>query len=366
MANTPMPVGKPIAFKGDITKIEPDAFGFFYCKINSPDYLEYPILQRSVKTSDGIRTVAGLGSWEGWIFSGEMYNAMKERFGYQFEILNGYTFEKGYIFKEYVDTMYNLRLSYTKEDPMNLIAKLLMNSLYGKFGMKPESTLIEMYDTSSETSVELLNDMIDLYGSFIKDFIKVDNYLLTIRDSVPSYTYNENDNMYHGLDVNIAIASAITAGARMWMSHLKNNPEFNLYYSDTDSIVIDKPLPSFMVGNLLGQFKLEHVINKAVFLAPKVYAFITEDNKEVIKIKGLKKETLINVHIQDLESLLIKDSTTEFTQEKWNKKLIEGGISINDTAYTLKVTSNKREAIYIDNIFENTKPYLYNDIINKI
>jgi hypothetical protein len=31
--------------------------------------------------------------------------------------------------------MYLLRLTYDKSNPMNLIAKLLMNSLYGRFGM---------------------------------------------------------------------------------------------------------------------------------------------------------------------------------------------------------------------------------------
>ena len=63
MANTPMPVGKPVAFDGDIRKIEPYAFGYFYCKITSPDYLDHPILQRRIKTDNGYRTVAGLGSW---------------------------------------------------------------------------------------------------------------------------------------------------------------------------------------------------------------------------------------------------------------------------------------------------------------
>jgi hypothetical protein len=82
MATHPMPVGKPIAFEGDILRVEPDAFGFFYCKITSPDSLQHPILQRRIKTSEGIRTIAGLGSWTGWIASGEMYNAIK--YGYTF------------------------------------------------------------------------------------------------------------------------------------------------------------------------------------------------------------------------------------------------------------------------------------------
>lgn len=47
---------------------------------------EHPILQRRIKTPNGLRTVAGLGSWSGWIYSAEMDNAIK--LGYHFEIIN--------------------------------------------------------------------------------------------------------------------------------------------------------------------------------------------------------------------------------------------------------------------------------------
>ena len=47
-------------------------------------------------------------------------------------------------------------------------------------------------------------------------------------------------------------------------------PEYTLYYSDTDSIDIDKPLPEEYVGNELGQFKLEDIFDEAVYLAPKM------------------------------------------------------------------------------------------------
>lgn len=97
MRDTLMPVGKPIAFEGDISKFEPNVFGFFYCKITSPSYLKHPILQRKIKTADGVRTVAGLGEWEGWVFSGEIKNAL--RYGYSFEIIRGYKFNSAYIFK---------------------------------------------------------------------------------------------------------------------------------------------------------------------------------------------------------------------------------------------------------------------------
>ena len=72
MQDKAMPVGKPIVFEGNIRDVEPDAMGYFYCKITTPEYIHHPILQRRIITKDGIRTIAGLGSWEGWIFSGEM------------------------------------------------------------------------------------------------------------------------------------------------------------------------------------------------------------------------------------------------------------------------------------------------------
>ena len=118
----------------------------------------------------------------------------------------------------------------------------------------------------------------------------------------------ENEDMFHQVGVDINVASAITAGGRMWMSYFKNNPNFNLYYSDTDSAVIDKELPSFMVGGALGQFKLEYVVKRVVFLAPKVYGLITDNGEEIIKIKGMTHDVISNLHIGDLEQLLVLDS----------------------------------------------------------
>jgi DNA polymerase family B len=341
MANKSMPTGKPVAFTGNIRKIEVNAFGFFYCKITSPEYLEHPILQRRIKTVNGIRTVAGLGIWEGWIYSEEMDNAIK--YGYQFEIIRGYLFEKTNIFKDYVKKMFELRSQYPKGDPMNDIAKLLNNSLYGKFGMKDEMTKAEVFTITNDVEQIEFDEMIDALGIEIQDLIKFDNNYIVITKNFVNLYYNEKLDMFHGSEVNVAIASAITAEARIFMSQFKNNPNFKLYYSDTDSIVTNKPLPDYLVGKELGQLKLEYVINKAVFLAPKVYGFITDTGEEIIKVKGLNKDIINKLGFKDLEALLIKDSSRIFTQEKWFKSIIEGNISIHDMIYTLKINSNKRQ-----------------------
>ena len=357
MANMPIPIGLPTGFSGDITKIDPDAFGFFYCNITSPAILDHPILQQRVKTVDGTRTIAGLGNWSGWIFSEEMFNAMK--FGYKFNILRGYLFNKGNLFNEYVNKMYNLRLQYDKSDPMNGIAKLLQNSLYGKFGMKDEFTKIKIFNNVTVDKT-IISKFIELHNNNIVDIIELDNHTIIQIKNVNSQF--KNFDQHHGTEINIAVASAITAYARIFMSQFKNDPNFKLYYTDTDSIFVNKPLPDHLVGSALGQLKLEYTIKKAVFLAPKVYALISDDDKLIIKAKGLKHDAISDLKLSDIESMLIKDSTREFSQEKWNKSILEGKIIINDILYTLKATSNKRLAIYENNIFTNTKPYHYNDI----
>jgi hypothetical protein len=154
---------------------------------------------------------------------------------------------------------------------MNDIAKLLSNSLYGKFGMRANFAKLEIFKYEDAEDKAIFRDLLDVWGESVQDWIEVGDHLFVIRDSLvpltsaPSADGGEVDS-YHGQDVNIAVASAITSYARVYMSSVKNNPNFNLYYSDTDSAVTDAPLPDFAVGTELGQFKLEYVIKKAVFL----------------------------------------------------------------------------------------------------
>lgn len=365
MANIPMPIGLVKTFKGDIRRVNPTASGTFYCNITSPIDIQHPILQKRVETPNGMRTVAGIGSWTGWLNSNELDNAIKH--GYIIEILHGHEYDTAIIFREYVEIMYALRMKYPKGHPMNYVAKLLMNSLYGKFGMSSEATSVGIYNLSTEENLVAFHSLLEKSGKFIQDYIifkdSMDrDHVIVVKDNIINLT-NSEDN-YHSSDVNVAIASTITAAGRVWMSLVKNNRKFNLYYSDTDSVVIDKALPAKMVGGNLGQFKLEYNIKQAVFLAPKVYGLITKDGDEIIKVKGLTSKALQGLHIQDLDALLSLDSMKEFTQEKWFKSVTAGTINVTDVAYSLKVTNNKRQGIYVDNLFVDTIPYNYDDINN--
>jgi len=343
MKNYDMPVGSPTYFEGDILKYEPNAFGFFNCKIEAPSNLEHPIIQTHLKTKNGIRTVAPLGTWSGMLFSEELKNAIK--FGYKFKIIDGYLFKKQNIFEDYINILYKMRLDYPKSDPMNYIAKLLLNSLYGRFGMNDNFTINQVYYI--DDAQKFINETPN-----IENLIEIGNYIII---------QNKKDNLDDRLDngsithnINIAIASAITAYARIHMSQFKNNPNYKLYYSDTDSIYINKPLDNSLISNkTLGAMKLESINIKGIFIAPKVYGLENENREILIKAKGLTKEILNKLTLKDLESLLIKDSIQIYNQSKWFKNISEGNITIKDILFTLQTTDNKRQLIYKNNILIN-------------
>jgi DNA polymerase elongation subunit (family B) len=61
MAKNELPIGTPTYFEGDIRKIHPNSFGFFYCKITAPENILHPILQTHVKVNGQISTVSPVG-----------------------------------------------------------------------------------------------------------------------------------------------------------------------------------------------------------------------------------------------------------------------------------------------------------------
>jgi hypothetical protein len=255
---------------------------------------------------------------------------------------------------------------------MNMIAKLLLNSLYGRFGMKDSLPI------TSIIKKEEYSNSIKKYGEEnIYNIIDLGNHqLLQFNDSNSDSLSKDS---FKGVNVNIAIAAAVTAYARIHMSQFKNNPLFpNLYYTDTDSLYFDGPLDdSFISSTELGKLKLEGTWDDAIFLSPKVYALIldgvskheihTKDNKDslVIKIKGVTEKALMdkenNINFNLFESLLFKDKNFEINQNKWFRSWNPNNesIQIKDQIYTLVQTSNKRELLF-NNLGRaiGTKPFI--------
>jgi len=187
---------------------------------------------------------------------------------------------------------------------MNYIAKILLNSLYGRFGMDDNFPNINVMHK------DYFRDFENKYLDNIIDHKEIGDYILVIYKNTIEL---EEDNKSH--NVSISIAAAITAYARIYMSFFKNNPDFILYYSDTDSAFINKPLPQEMIDSkILGKMKLEHVCKKAIFLSPKVYCLVTENDELIYKVKGLSHD--IPLTFEDFENLLNKNAILKKHQTK--------------------------------------------------
>lgn len=81
-----------------------------------------------------------------------------------------------------------------------------------------------------------------------------------------------------------------------------NNP---VYYSDTDSVFLKEPQDEKYISKKIGAFKQESLIEKAVFVSPKTYAYITQDGKSVVKVKGFNSD---KISYDEVNSLLIKNN----------------------------------------------------------
>ena len=102
-------------FKTDPSDPLQRPYGIFEVEVETPNNLEYPILQTRVNTFDGIRTVSPLGKWTGVYSSTEIYNAM-DNFGYKFRIIRGYFFPRVEMFNKFVDYFYNLKSNTPKDN----------------------------------------------------------------------------------------------------------------------------------------------------------------------------------------------------------------------------------------------------------
>ena len=98
---------------------------------------------------------------------------------------------------------------------MYTISKLLLNSLYGRFGLNP---LLDkfMITTRKDMENKLKSDL-----PYLEERIDFGNL------SMCSF-HNKSNN-----SSNIAIASFVTAYARINMSYFKNVKGFSIYYTDT-------------------------------------------------------------------------------------------------------------------------------------
>jgi hypothetical protein len=317
-----MPIGDPVfSLETDINKI----FGFIYGEITAPDVdsLRVPFIQ--YKDPLEKITICPRGKFSRLIFSEEIKYALK--YGYTINVEYCYMFKRGKdLFTDYVNDHYEVKKN--SNDPIQRsIAKLFLNALYGRFGMKDiEDTLkivdrdeAEYLDKNSNVSVlsELTeNKYVIKYKGKISDSIRklykkdplvpvVDQMILLNKSELKISGINKAANVPSA----VHIAAAISSYARIIINEYKNIPGNPCIMSDTDSAVLPYPLQDHLVGTGLGQMKLENKIKKGIFIRKKLYCIIDSDNQEIIKSSGIDSSHLnYNLFVKLLkgESLTIE------------------------------------------------------------
>jgi hypothetical protein len=255
----PMPYNL-IKIHNNMDNIKLDSFfGFIEVEVLCPIDMKRPVLPFHLNG----KTIYPLGTWKGVYFSEEL--KVVEKLGYQFKFIKGYEFSKANLFESYINYFYEMKRTSTGSD--RHIAKYLLNNLYGYFGRKQEGLT-----TLNVKNVDLTNILLT---RIVKSITPInEDYTTVLTYSNINYTMLEKlQNEFqaigsdqHYIMSNVAIASAVTAYARMVMIPFKIDP--NTLYTDTDSIFTLIPLDPKLIGDQLGQMKdvMKAIINNNWFI----------------------------------------------------------------------------------------------------
>lgn len=214
-----------------------------------------------------------------------------------FWILDSYKFNTcTNSFQAYIDYWYNIKCTTT--GAIQAIAKMMLNSLYGRFGIKL---------TAESALPELADDGIVNW----KDSDKVDIQQL---DKLGISTYN--DVRY------VPISIFTTSIARMLLIDEISKIGENFIYADTDSIhsLIPIDLP---ISKKMGEYKLERHFNIGRYLHEKCYI-----NDDIAHVSGANRKITKGMTIENFNPHQKFKGNTRF-------KRVDGGVLREAVEFTL-------------------------------
>ena len=225
----------------------------------------------------------------GWYYSPEIEQAYKS--GYNIEILEGYYWEnKIKIFKSYIEKYYTIKEN--SKDAKKATAKLLLNSLYGKFGQKETRQKFSFNKPSLQQ-------------------LTLTPYVCDRLNNVELFRCDETNKADYILP---QLAGFTTSYARVKLYNYMQKIGFShIYYSDTDSIVSDVTTDT---GHNLGDLELKDKLKEGVFLLPKIYSVINSEGENYIRAKGFRIYDMNIDHEKMYNCLDFQYFKKYFTQEK--------------------------------------------------
>jgi hypothetical protein len=287
------------------------------------------------------------GKFVGVYYSEELKYARK--LGYQITPLSGYLFESNNStpFGEFVTDIFERRQEAKRSgnEAMGYIYKILLNSLYGRFGINPQSTITEI------CKPDRYNFLVKNKEFIFADKLCEDSYIVSY------YTNTDWNHDWKPPRISaVQLSAAITASARIFMYPYISRSD--CYYTDTDSVILGSRLPDDEVtSTVLGKFKLEEIVKEGVFLAPKSYSLHTSNDIHINKHKGAAKghvnEDWFNAQYKNINMNTPVEVESYFKIDWNNLNITKKNILVN-----LGIRLNtKRKAIFDqNNTYVDTTP----------
>jgi hypothetical protein len=229
------------------------------------------------------------------------------------------------LFVNYVEYFHELKQKYTQENNpvFRALAKLYLNSLYGKFGQRITKYTLIAENCQLEDGIY---NWIDSKTWKPRTAWVINGNMYLVEKEQPS------ENSF------IAIASFVTAYARCYLTELiLKAGEKNVLYCDTDSLFLTQQgyenLKEYIGEGELGKLEVQGVGEGITIFAPKHYIFQgkakikgvpsraikVEDNKYVVE-RWLRARSLLRRGLKD--RVIVEDSIKEL-KLKYDKGVVE-------------------------------------------
>lgn len=232
-------------------------------------------------------------------------------------------YEQSSLFAEFINHFTALRRQYRRDDNAGFseICKLLINSLYGKFGQQG-------------LKIEPVGE-IDYNQCWASPVVNAQTGEISRRFALAGQLYEEHKTG-ESYNSSPAIAAHVTAYARLYLARLVAQvPVRHVFYVDTDSLIVDEigkgALEPLMHPTLPGKLKVEHASPWIEINAPKDYAM--DDRRRMKGIRDDAVELDAGIFEQDqwvrLNGMLRTGDLDGFTVRhitKRLKRLIHSGV----------------------------------------